>query len=90
MHAVTDQQRCLARVPLPGYNPCGFACLFVSNSVRTLAIGTTLCNISFDITGAHLNIDIGVVVLDILLALDTAPSAPAQGYGLSSDSIWTT
>ncbi len=32
MHAVTDQQRCLTRVPLPGSNPYGFACLFVSNS----------------------------------------------------------
>ena len=31
MHAVTDQQRCLARVPLPGSNPCGFACLLISN-----------------------------------------------------------
>ena len=58
--------------------------------MQTLAIGTTLRNISFDITGAHLNTDIGVVVLDTLLALDTAPSAPAQGYGLSSDGIWTT
>ena len=39
MHAVTDQQRCLARVPLPGSNPCGFACLFVSNSaLEPLAI----------------------------------------------------
>ncbi|XTI94017.1 nwd1 protein [Cenococcum geophilum] len=58
--------------------------------MRTLAIGTTLYNISFDITGAHLDTDIGVVVLDTLLALDTALSAPAQGYSLSSDGIWTT
>lgn len=58
--------------------------------MRTLAIGTTLYNISFDITSAHLNIDIGVVVLDTLLALDIAPSAPAQGYSLSSDGTWTT
>ena len=58
--------------------------------MQTLAIGTILHNISFDITGAHLNTDIGVVVLDTLLALNTVPSAPAQGYGLSSNGIWTT
>ena len=58
--------------------------------MQTLAIGTILYNISFDITGAYLNTDIGVIVLDTLLALDTAPSAPAQGCGVSSDDIWTT
>ena len=58
--------------------------------MQTLTIGTILCNISFDITGAYLNTDIGVIALDTLLALDAAPSAPAQGCGLSSDGIWTT
>ena len=58
--------------------------------MQTLAIGTTLHSISFGITGAYLNTDIGVVVLDTLLAIDTAPSAPTQGCGLNSDGIWTT
>ena len=35
--------------------------LATGQEMRTPAIGTTLRNISFDITGAHLNTDIGVV-----------------------------
>jgi WD40 repeat protein len=63
--------------------------------LQTLEVGTTLSNISFDITSSCLYTEIGAILIDIL-ALNMAPSVTNpqnlgyQGGGLSSDGAWIT
>ena len=64
--------------------------------LQTFTIGKTLDDISFDPTGSYLQTEIGAIVLDESLALNTAQNKTVhlkpsyQGYGVSSDGLWIT
>ncbi|KAF2183980.1 WD40 repeat-like protein, partial [Zopfia rhizophila CBS 207.26] len=64
--------------------------------LQILAIGKTLLNISFDITGSYLYTEIGPIVINASSVPNMAPSVTDpqnpqyQGVALSSDSAWIT
>ena len=63
--------------------------------VQTFNTGRVLFNVSFDSTGSYLRPDIGLIVLNVAPASDTAISMDAEkalyrGAALSPDGVWIT
>ncbi|KAK3936626.1 hypothetical protein QBC46DRAFT_357311 [Diplogelasinospora grovesii] len=63
--------------------------------LRTLDMGTAVCNISFDPTDSYLHTDFGLICLDGKSPANSASGETAsrprfRGYGLSTDGRWIT